>query len=367
MSAQLQAGVSLADGSPARQLIDELSRIYRLVLVADHEARVHWVSDSWLAFCGGCNDPAARDLREAIPKLPRPEQSFSILSELREQGFLLRHPVELVDRDHTVQIELNIFRLVAEEDQPPLIVAIGRPASPEATPPVRHSVLDSSADAILAVDGEGFVTYANPAVGELVGIATEKIEGSPVAVLTRSASDLERLLAALDVPEPVELEFEVERGGGDGLPVRADITPHRRSGRAGDGAVVSLRDLTAQRRAETELAHRNEELEHCVNSLAHDLRSPLVALLGFSRLLRQDYGAKLDDTGSHFLDRIEQAGRTMEELIHDLLELSRIGKPGERPAMVDPRWTPTRSGSACRRIRRRSSATAHACTRFSRT
>jgi len=97
-----------------------------------------------------------------------------------------------------------------------------------------------------------------------------------------------------------------------------------------------VRDATAQRR-QSELARRNDELEHCVQTLAHDLRSPLVALLGFSRLLRQDYADSLDDTGAHFIDRIEQAGRTMEALIHDLLELSRIGQPGERPSMVDPR------------------------------
>ena len=39
----------------------------------------------------------------------------------------------------------------------------------------------------------------------------------------------------------------------------------------------------------------------------------------------------------HFVDRIEQAGRTMEKLIHDLLEFSRIGQPGEQRALVDPR------------------------------
>jgi signal transduction histidine kinase len=88
---------------------------------------------------------------------------------------------------------------------------------------------------------------------------------------------------------------------------------------------------------EEALEHKNVELEHCVHSLAHDLRSPLVALLGFSRLLRQDYGNQLDDTGLHFIDRIEQAGRTMEELIHDLLEFSRIGQGSEHRSMVDPR------------------------------
>lgn len=85
------------------------------------------------------------------------------------------------------------------------------------------------------------------------------------------------------------------------------------------------------------LERKNAELEHCVHSLAHDLRSPLVALLGFSRLLRQDYGPVLDDTARHFIDRIEQAGETMEQLIHDLLEFSRIGQGGERRAMNDPR------------------------------
>lgn len=100
---------------------------------------------------------------------------------------------------------------------------------------------------------------------------------------------------------------------------------------------LRLRETASEQHALTDLLRRNAELEHCINALAHDLRSPLVALLGFSRLLRQDYGELLDDTGTHFVDRIEQAGRTMEALIHDLLELSRIGQPGEYPALVDPR------------------------------
>jgi signal transduction histidine kinase len=104
-----------------------------------------------------------------------------------------------------------------------------------------------------------------------------------------------------------------------------------------EGVALFLRDVAEASEIESELRRANSELEHCVNALAHDLRSPLVALLGFSRLLRQDYDETLDDAGHHFLDRIEQAGRTMEGLIHDLLELSRIGQRGEHPSLVDPR------------------------------
>jgi signal transduction histidine kinase len=106
---------------------------------------------------------------------------------------------------------------------------------------------------------------------------------------------------------------------------------------AARGTVLVLRDVTELRDMEEVLASKNVELEHCVHSLAHDLRSPLVALLGFSRLLRQDYADDMDETRLHFIDRIEQAGRTMEELIHDLLEFSRIGQGGDRRGMVDPR------------------------------
>jgi signal transduction histidine kinase len=98
-----------------------------------------------------------------------------------------------------------------------------------------------------------------------------------------------------------------------------------------------MRDVTESHRSRERLERQNAELESFVHSVSHDLRSPLVSLLGFSRLLRKDYEDLLDDTGRHFLHRIEQAGRTMEGLIADLLELSRIGRQSEPRTLVDPR------------------------------
>jgi signal transduction histidine kinase len=74
-----------------------------------------------------------------------------------------------------------------------------------------------------------------------------------------------------------------------------------------------------------------------VNAVSHDLRSPLVAVLGFARLLREDYGEQLDAQGQRFLRRIEEAGRTMESLVHDLLEFARIGRSEPKRTQVDPR------------------------------
>ena len=84
------------------------------------------------------------------------------------------------------------------------------------------------------------------------------------------------------------------------------------------------------------LARKNEELETCLRSVSHDLRSPLVSVLGFTRLLRDDFGAPLGRTGLHFVDRIEQAGRNMQRLLQDMLELARIGDTPIRAVHVSP-------------------------------
>lgn len=88
--------------------------------------------------------------------------------------------------------------------------------------------------------------------------------------------------------------------------------------------------------AETDLAKRNEELETCVRSVSHDLRSPLVSVLGFTRLLRDEFGDPIGRTGRHFLDRIEQAGRNMERLLGDMLELTRISETPNCAVHVHP-------------------------------
>ncbi len=100
-----------------------------------------------------------------------------------------------------------------------------------------------------------------------------------------------------------------------------------------DEIVVCLAD---RRETRERLEQKNEELETCLRGVSHDLRSPLVAMLGFSRLLRDDYQHVLAGSGLHFVDRIEQAGRHMEQLLHDMLELSRIGESPQHPVAVHP-------------------------------
>lgn len=84
-----------------------------------------------------------------------------------------------------------------------------------------------------------------------------------------------------------------------------------------------------------ELQRVNEELEAFGAAVSHDLRAPIRAIAGFSDILLEEYGARMDDTGRHYIDRIRVAADRMSALVTDLLELSRVTRASIRREVVD--------------------------------
>jgi len=74
------------------------------------------------------------------------------------------------------------------------------------------------------------------------------------------------------------------------------------------------------------LQRTQTELKDFCYTISHDLRAPLRSLNGFSHILMEDYGERLDELALGYLQKIRVASLKMHGMIDDLLTLSRIGQ-----------------------------------------
>jgi PAS domain S-box-containing protein len=139
-------------------------------------------------------------------------------------------------------------------------------------------------------------------------------------------------------------ESTMKRKSGDIFPSEHSVIPLR--GKNGDitGWVSVVRDITERKQAEKELQKYHEELEKRVKertveleakniemerfayTVSHDLRAPLFTIQGFVGFLKKDIEGRVQENIDTDLEMIEEAVCTMDKLMRDTLELSRIGR-----------------------------------------
>jgi light-regulated signal transduction histidine kinase (bacteriophytochrome) len=103
------------------------------------------------------------------------------------------------------------------------------------------------------------------------------------------------------------------------------------------GASHILRDVTERKLVENKLKSLNKELEAFTYSVSHDLRAPLRAIDGYSKILAEDYAGKFDDEGRTVISGITRNATRMGRLIDDLLELSRTRRIDMSAASINMR------------------------------
>ncbi len=116
-----------------------------------------------------------------------------------------------------------------------------------------------------------------------------------------------------------------------GAPVRmigthSNITPYKES-------QLYLEDRIALRTAQLEAA--NKELEAFSYSVSHDLRAPLRAITGFTKILSAQYEKQFDDEARRLFGVITDNTGIMDRLITDLLEFSRVGRNDIKCVEID--------------------------------
>ncbi len=206
------------------------------------------------------------------------------------------------------------------------------------------------------LDSEGRIVETNPAMGTIVGLTPQKLLGKRFDALLEDdevTARSQHAVGSTDDEGVHRVTRRLHREGGD--PRHAQLTYSPLPGSIGQDIVglVQVDDVTQRLRAEArvhalnrtlearvalrtrELSQANRELEAFAYSVSHDLRAPLRAIDGFSRILAERYSGTLDEAGQAYLGRVRNAASRMGELIDALLKMSRIARGAVKRERVD--------------------------------
>lgn len=143
---------------------------------------------------------------------------------------------------------------------------------------------------------------------------------------------------SLEAAQPLSMEMSLRGCEGTFSPFLAIAIPLKDP----KGNVMrwfcTMTDISAQRKNEEELLQRARQLELAYKdqeafsySISHDLRSPLVSVMGFTNLILEEYHHKLDPEVIAYLKRIYGSSRKMNLLIDDILNLSKVSRQKINP------------------------------------
>lgn len=138
------------------------------------------------------------------------------------------------------------------------------------------------------------------------------------------------------------IESRLDGPGGGHYEIILNAVPLRGDENAIIGCLITITDITQRKKAETVLQERtqqlqdaNRELEGFSYSVSHDLKAPLRAVDGYSRMVLKKFGGELSEEAARMLGVIRDSTGRMNVLIDDLLSFSRVLRSDMAVAEID--------------------------------
>lgn len=210
-----------------------------------------------------------------------------------------------------------------------------------------RGIVENSHDLITLVQPDGAVSYASPACRHILGYEPEELleKGSDVV----HPDDRQRVRQAYERArggEPgTNLEFRVITKSGETRWVLHSWSPVFSGGEL--QTIVSVtRDITERKQAEESLRQAHAELEEAyrfqsefINSVTHEVRTPLTAVKGYAEMLLEELAGPVSDEQAALLKKVLTSSDHLLEMVNGILRIARLrsGKAAVNPKACDPK------------------------------
>jgi len=216
-----------------------------------------------------------------------------------------------------------------------------------------RSVLESMAEGLVAADEQGKFVIWNTAAEKILGLGPTSLPSEKWTehyglflpdMVTPFPNDQLPLVLAIQGEASTTEMFVRNPELTEGTWIEVSGSPRKDRDGIVNGGVVAFRDVTRRKADEREILRLNEDLELRVTertaqleaankelesfsySVSHDLRAPLRHIIGFSKMLVEEFGSTLDPAAHHYLERIQAGTQKMGLLVDELLNLARLGR-----------------------------------------
>jgi PAS domain S-box-containing protein len=203
------------------------------------------------------------------------------------------------------------------------------------------AIVESSDDAIIAKDLNGFIRSWNRGAERIFGYTADEVIGQHISILAAPdrIDEIPDILSRLRRGERVD-HYKTKRKTKDGRILTISLTVSPLFDAHGNiiGASKVARDITlnesqaeALHTANESLKTANADLEQFVYSASHDLQEPLRMVATYSELVMRTFRDQLGPDGAEYLHYVLQGALRMEQLLRDLRAYTLVSTAQKEP------------------------------------